>query len=205
MITVNLTAQGGINHGELTLVQLFTQLYHFWDVCWQTFQLASAFTALGINLISSECVFKQGKLSNCQSRHRRTAAVTKSTNKLAICFQDISSDLHICGEQTSSSRQNSNIMFYQDPFLLYQQTPFCHGSSPARSNQNRSSFRIDDILVPRQPFLVPKQPSFQESRSPAAPNANPLKFGMHSILTPRPREEVPMFQGILATQALFIL
>ena len=33
MITVNLTAQGGINHGELTLAQLFTRLYHFWDVC----------------------------------------------------------------------------------------------------------------------------------------------------------------------------
>lgn len=29
MITVNLTVQGGINHGELTHVQLFTPLYHF--------------------------------------------------------------------------------------------------------------------------------------------------------------------------------
>ncbi|KAL9981664.1 hypothetical protein ACROYT_G010401 [Oculina patagonica] len=84
-------------------------------------------------------------------------------------------------------------MFYQDPFLLYQQTPFCHGSSSARNAQNRSSFRIDDILVPRQPFLVPKQPSFQEPRS-SVPNANPLKFGMHSILTQRQRDDVPMFQ-----------
>lgn len=85
-------------------------------------------------------------------------------------------------------------MFYQDPFLLYQQTPFCHGNSSARNAQNRSSFRIDDILVPRQPFLVPKQPSFQEPRS-SVPNANPLKFGMHSILTQRQRDDVPMFQG----------
>lgn len=84
-------------------------------------------------------------------------------------------------------------MFYQDPFLLYQQTPFCHGNSSARNPQNRSSFRIDDILVPRQPFLVPKQPSFQEPRSSAA-NVNPLKFGMHSILTQRQRDDVPMFQ-----------
>lgn len=29
MITVNLTAQGGTNPMELTLVQLYTQLYHF--------------------------------------------------------------------------------------------------------------------------------------------------------------------------------
>ena len=89
-------------------------------------------------------------------------------------------------------------MFYQDPFLLYQQTPFCHGNSGARNPQNRSSFRIDDILVPRQPFLVPKQPSFQEPRS-SAPNANPLKFGMHSILTQRQRDDVPMFQGGLSS------
>lgn len=194
MITVNLTAQGGINHGELTLAQLFTRLYHFWDVCQQIFQLSSACRAFGINLISFECVFKQGKLQSCQSRHRRPAAVTKGTNKLAICFEDISSDLHICEEQTSSSEPNSTIMFYQDPFLLYQQSPFYHGSSPARNTQNRSSFRIDDILVPRQPFLDPKQPSFQESRSPV-PNSSPLKFGMHSILTQRPREDAHMFQG----------
>lgn len=84
-------------------------------------------------------------------------------------------------------------MFYQDPFLLYQQPPFCHGSTSARNAQNRSSFRIDDILVPRQPFLVPKQPSFQEPRS-SAPSTNPLKFGMHSILTQRQRDDVPMFQ-----------
>lgn len=84
-------------------------------------------------------------------------------------------------------------MFYQDPFLLYQQPPFCHGSSSARNAPSRSSFRIDDILVPRQPFLVPKQPGFQEPRS-SVPNNNPLKFGMHSILTQRQREEVPMFQ-----------
>ena len=87
-------------------------------------------------------------------------------------------------------------MFYQDPFLLYQQSPFCHGSSTARNVQNRSSFRIDDILVPaRQPFLVPKQPSFQEPLRSSIPNANPLKFGMHSILTQRQRDDVPMFQG----------
>ena len=90
-------------------------------------------------------------------------------------------------------------MFYQDPFLLYQQTPFCHGNSSARNPQNRSSFRIDDILVPRQPFLVPKQPSFQEPRS-SVPNANPLKFGMHSILTQRQRDDVPIFQGGLVSR-----
>lgn len=141
---------------------------------------------------------------NCQSRHQRSAAVTKSTNKSAICFEDISSDLHICKEQIFSLERNGIIMFYQDPFLLYQQTPYCHGNSPTVRNtrtQNRSSFRIDDILVPRQPFLVSKQPSFQESRSPV-PNANPLKFGMHSILTQRPREDVTMFQGGLATWGL---
>ena len=91
-------------------------------------------------------------------------------------------------------------MFYQDPFLLYQQSPFYQGSSPARHTQNRPSFRIDDILVPRQPFLVPKQPSFQESRSPV-PNANPLKFGMHSILTQRSREDAHMFQGAWTARA----
>lgn len=29
MITVNLTAQGGINHGDLPCVQLCSQLYRF--------------------------------------------------------------------------------------------------------------------------------------------------------------------------------
>lgn len=85
-------------------------------------------------------------------------------------------------------------MFYQDPFLLYQQPPYCHGSSPARNTPNRSSFRIDDILVSRQPFLVTKQPGFQKHRPPPMPNANPLKFGVHSILTQRPREDVAMLQ-----------
>lgn len=94
-------------------------------------------------------------------------------------------------------------MFYQDPFLLYQQTPFCHGNSSSRNPQNRSSFRIDDILVPRQPFLVPKQPSFQEPRS-SVPNANPLKFGMHSILTQRQRDDVPMFQGGLVYHTIIL-
>ncbi|XP_068678385.1 homeobox protein BarH-like 2 [Montipora capricornis] len=85
-------------------------------------------------------------------------------------------------------------MFYQDPFLLYQQPPYCHGTSPARNTSNRSSFRIDDILVSRQPFLVTKQPGFQKHRPPPMPNANPLKFGVHSILTQRPREDVAMLQ-----------
>lgn len=101
MITVNLTAQGGTNLRELTVVQLYTQLYHSWVVCFQLFQLTLARGAFGINLISCECVFKQGKLSNCQSRNRRSVAVTKDTNNLAICFQDISSDTHICEGQNS--------------------------------------------------------------------------------------------------------
>lgn len=54
----------------------------------------------GINLISSECVFKQGKPSNCQSANRRSVAVTKDTNNLAICFEDSSSAPHICEDQT---------------------------------------------------------------------------------------------------------
>lgn len=53
----------------------------------------------GINLISSECVFKQGKPSNCQSANRRSVAVTKDTNNLAICLEDISSAPHICEDQ----------------------------------------------------------------------------------------------------------
>ena len=134
---------------------------------------------------------------------RHPVIVTKKANKLAICFQDISSVVHICEEQNFPTQRSSNIMFYQDPFLLYQQTSFCHGSSPVRTgSQNRSSFRIDDILVPRQPFLVSKQPGFQESRPPA-PNANPLKFGMHSILTQRPREDMPLFQGEEVTLSTF--
>lgn len=194
MITVNLAAQGGTDTRELALVHLCTQLYHFNDVCFELFWLTPACKAFGINLISSECVFKQEKPCNCQSANRRTVAVTKNTNKLAICFEDISSDPHICEGRSTHLKGNTNIMFYQDPFLLYQQPPFCHGSSSARNAPSRSSFRIDDILVPRQPFLVPKQPSFQEPRS-SVPNNNPLKFGMHSILTQRQREEVPMFQG----------
>ena len=111
MIAVNLAAQGGTDTRELALVHLCTQLYHFNDVCFELFWLTPACKAFGINLISSECVFKQEKPCNCQSANRRTVAVTKNTNKLAICFEDISSNPHICEGRSTHLKETPTSCF----------------------------------------------------------------------------------------------
>lgn len=202
MITVNLTALVRRNQGGTTCFLLLALLYHCEFVAGNPHWESSACRTFSINSMTVECVFKQEKLSSCQSPPRRSAAGTKNTNKATICFQDICSNLHICKQLNPSFYTSA--MFYQDPFLLYQQPPYCHSSSPTRSSSHRPSFRIDDILVSRrQPFLVTKQPTFQEPRPPPMSNANPLKFGVHSILTQRPREDIGMLQGGLAVSTWF--
>lgn len=144
MITVNLTAQGGINHGELTHVQLFTQLYHFWDVCWQIFHLATATRTLGINLISFECVFKQREPLNCQSRHQRSAAVTKSTNKSAICFEDISKrSAHLQGTNLLTwTKQHHHVL--PRPFLALPANPILSRKFASAKLSYSESFILPD-------------------------------------------------------------
>lgn len=111
MITVNLTAQGGINHGELTYVESYTPLYHFQSDCQQFLHSTKICTDFSINLISFECVFKQKKLLKCQSPYRRSAAVTKDSYKSAICFKDIWNDLHICKDQTPHESETETSCF----------------------------------------------------------------------------------------------
>lgn len=171
MITVNLTAQGGTKPWELTLVQLYTQLYHFRVVCFQLFQLTPAHRDSGINLISSEYVFKQGKLSNCQSRNRRSVAVTKDTNNLAICFEDISSDTHICEGQNSQLDETAASCFIK---TLSCCTSKRHFVTAAQAHATRRTVLHSVLMI----FLFHDNHSlFQNSpafRSPDRPFQTPI-------------------------------
>lgn len=98
----------------------------------------------GINLISSECVFKQGKPSNCQSANRRTVAVTKNTNKLAICFEDISSDPHICEGQSTHHNETATSCFTK---TLSCSTSNRHFVTAVRAQEMRKTARHSGLMI----------------------------------------------------------
>lgn len=135
------------------------------------FQLTPARGASGINLISSECVFKQGKLSNCQSPNRRSVAVTKDTNNLAICFEDISSDTHICEGQNSHLGEAAATACFTKTLSCC--TSKRHFVTAAQAHATRRTDRHSVLMIfwfHDNPSLFQNSPAF---RSPDRPFKTP--------------------------------
>lgn len=86
MITVNLTTLVRRNQGGSTRFLLLALLYHRGFVAGNLHRVSSACRTFSINSMTVECVFKQEKLSSCQSPPRRSEAGTKNTNKATICL-----------------------------------------------------------------------------------------------------------------------